>query len=52
MTVMPRSLKEPVGIVNSSLNATGTPSHTPWTSGVQPSPRLTALAASTSSALR
>ena len=49
--VMPRSLKEPVGIMNSSFIVTATPSSLPQTSGVQPSPSVTASLASTSNAL-
>ena len=44
---MPRSLNEPVGIMNSSLNKVAAPSQSPAMSGVPPSPRLTALDAST-----
>ena len=43
MTVMPRSLKEPVGISELELvERRGAPSHSPGTSGVQPSPSDTA----------
>ena len=47
---MPRSLNDPVGIANSSLKRTAAPPQSPVTSGVQPSPRLTASSTSTSSA--
>ena len=50
MTVMPRSLKDPVGIMNSSFHWTGAPPHSPGTSGVQPSPSDTASSLPTSSA--
>lgn len=49
--VMPRSLNEPVGIMNSSFIVTLMPSSLPSTSGVQPSPSVTASFASTSKAL-
>jgi hypothetical protein len=45
---MPRSLNEPVGIMNSSLKCVLAPCHARALSGVQPSPIVTACARSTS----
>ena len=41
MTALPRSLNDPVGICNSSLNSTAAPSQRRSTSGVHPSPSET-----------
>ena len=41
MTAVPRSLNDPVGICDSSLNSTGAPCQSRRTSGVQPSPSET-----------